>query len=164
MSITVTPEDQFIITAPDNAEVNTSGQVVMDLSLAGLGGAALADVDLKSDVHMLGPVRVSLISTANGTTYSFCPMFDGVLVGAAMVLDGAETTDLAGVTISISNTGVTLSEALRQTGGTSAGIAKTVTTTGGPWTFTATEVITITTVATNAAATFGGITLGATRS
>ena len=118
----------------------------------------------KSDPVLIGPVRVDLADTSDGTTYSFRLGFAGVLVSASMVLDGLETAvGSAGVTIKLTNADVTLSAPLEQPAGTAPLTALTVTMTGGPWIFAATDFITITTVATNTAKTFGGITLTATR-
>lgn len=118
----------------------------------------------KTDTVMLGPVRVSLINTADKTTYSFCPRFAGTLIDAAMVLDGLTTAvGSCGVTISLTNGAVTLSAPLTMPSGSEAFEVKQVTTTGGPWVFAATDFFTFTTTSTNTAATFGGVTLGVTR-
>lgn len=157
----------------DDAYVTTSGsatRVDLTAALAAVSGdaadaQATADAAVpKTDTVMLGPVRVSLINTADKTTYSFCPRFAGTLIDAAMVLDGLTTAvGSCGVTISLTNGAVTLSAPLTMPSKSEAFEVKQVTTTGGPWVFAATDFFTITTTSTNTAATFGGVTLGVTR-
>ncbi len=140
------------------------GDATQALSDAADAQTTADDAVPKTDIVMLGPVRVDLIVAATGTTHSWRALFDGTLINAAMVLDGAETAvGDCGVTISITNGAVTLSAPLTQPLGTAAGAVRTVTAIGGPWLFSASDFFTITTTSANTAATFGGITLGVTR-
>jgi hypothetical protein len=60
--VVIIPADNFVLTLPDNATVNSAGEVVADLSLSGIGGADLTLSNLSS----AATARTNLGGTATG--------------------------------------------------------------------------------------------------
>ena len=141
----------------DEAFVGRSGAVpTIDIT------AAIA-VDLKADTHPLPTARVDLIDTATGSVVRMIPLFAGTLVTAGLVLDGATTAvGACSVAVSIDGVPVVTAIALSKNSGSAAGTKVTTTVESGG-AFTANQVIEFTTTSANTAATFGTVSLGATR-
>lgn len=128
-----------------------------------LGVSATTAVDLKADVHLVAAIECDLIDTADGTTYSFIPLFAGTLTNVAMVLDGATTAvDAASVAIDIDGTPVVLAAPLSAPAVSAAGF-EVITTVSSAGAFTAGQRIKLTTTSGNTSATRGTVSLGATR-
>ena len=155
----------------DEAYVDASGSASrVDLTAAlavpaASAAAAQATADAAVPKTALVPLqfRVDLINTATGSVMRLVPLFAGTLQTAALVLDGATTaTGACSVAISIDGVAATTAIALSRNSGSVAGSKVTTTVeTGGA--FTANQVIEITTTSANTAATFGSVTLGASR-
>lgn len=173
----------FQITVPDGALTTNNGEAIVDLTPDGVGAAdltlsnlssnatartnlgvpALTAVDLKADTHPLPTARVDLINTNTGAVVRMIPLFAGTLVTAGLVLDGAKTaTGSCSVAISIDGHPVVTAIALSKELGSAAGTKVTTTVESGG-AFTANQVIEFTTTSANTAATFGTVSLGATR-
>ena len=130
---------------------------------AAMGVPATTDVDLKADTHPLPTARVDLIVAATGTVVRMIPLFAGTLVTAGMVLDGATTAvDACSVAITIDGVPVVLAAPLSFAAASAAGTKVTATVSSGG-AFTANQTIEYTTTSANTAATFGTVSLGATR-
>lgn len=173
----------FQITVPDGALTTNNGEAIVDLTPDGVGAAdltlsnlssnatartnlgapALTAVDLKADTHPLPAMRVDLIDTETGGVVRMIPLFAGTLVTAGLVLDGATTAAGAcSVAITIDGVPVVLAAPLSAAAASAAGTKVTTTVSSGG-AFTANQVIEYTTTSANTAATFGTVSLGATR-
>lgn len=128
-----------------------------------MGVPATTAVDLKADTHPLPAMRVDLIDTETGGVVRMIPLFAGTLVTAGLVLDGATTAAGAcSVAITIDGVPVVLAAPLSAAAASAAGTKVTTTVSSGG-AFTANQVIEYTTTSANTAATFGTVSLGATR-
>lgn len=128
-----------------------------------MGVPATTAVDLKADTHPLPTARVDLIDTATGSVVRMIPMFAGTLVTAGLVLDGATTAvGACSVAITIDGVPVVLAAPLSFAAASAAGTKVTTTVSSGG-AFTANQTIEYTTTSANTAATFGTVSLGATR-
>ena len=146
----------------DEAFVGRSG-AVPTIDITAMGVPATTAVDLKADTHPLPTARVDLIDTATGSVVRMIPLFAGTLVTAGLVLDGATTAvGACSVAVSIDGVPVVTAIALSKNSGSAAGTKVTTTVESGG-AFTANQVIEFTTTSANTAATFGTVSLGATR-
>ena len=128
-----------------------------------MGVPALTAVDLKADTHPLPTARVDLIDTATGSRVRMIPLFAGTLVTAGIVLDGATTAvGACSVAITIDGVAAVLAAPLSAPAASAAGFKVTTAVSSGG-AFTANQVIEFTTTSANTSATFGTVSLGATR-
>lgn len=128
-----------------------------------MGVPATTAVDLKADTHPLPTARVDLIVAATGSVVRMIPLFAGTLVTAGMVLDEATTAvGACSVAITIDGVPVVLAAPLSFAAASAAGTKVTTTVSSGG-AFTANQTIEYTTTSANTAATFGTVSLGATR-
>jgi hypothetical protein len=146
----------------DESFVSVVGSIPTVNLTAALASVTDASVQ-NSDVAPIFAPRVDLIDAATGGTYSFIAPYAGTLVTAAVVLDGATTAvGAASMAITIGGVAVVLSGALSfaALSVSGASVSRTVSSAGA---FTAGQVIRVTATSANTSATFGTLTLGATR-
>mgnify|MGYP003439912484 FL=1 len=151
----------FQISVPDAALSTSNGEAIVVLSPATLGVPEVGDVVLKSDLVLMGPIRVDLDTTGDSLVYTLMPMFAGTLTKVSMALTGAETAGSCSVAVSITFGAVTLSTPLSFPIGSLNSTLIVDVTAGGD--FAATDIIQITVTSANTSTTFGGVTFGATR-
>lgn len=151
----------FQISVPDAALSTSNGEAIVVLSPATLGVPEVGDVVLKSDLVLMGPIRVDLDTTGDSLVYTLMPMFAGTLTKVSMALTGAETAGSCSVAVSITFGAVTLSTPLSFSIGSLNSTLIVDVTAGGD--FAATDIIQITVTSANTSTTFGGVTFGATR-
>jgi len=156
-----TQPSQF--TVPNAALTTSNGEAIVTISAATLGVPETGDVVLNSDIQPLPTARVDLINTSTGSVVRMIPLFAGTLATAGLVLDGATTaTGACSVAITIDGVAVVLAAPLSRNAASAAG-SKVTTTVSSGGAFTANQTIEFTTTSANTAATFGTVSLGATR-
>lgn len=180
------PSTPFVLTLPDSATVNSAGEVVADLTLTGLGitaaglaitGAASAaaqrtalgvspttDVDLKSDVHLMGPVVVDVDSVGSLLQpVLWRPGFAGTFTGVTMaIVSGPIATGPAVVTVAVAGVACTTSAPIEAPIASAEGFTVDVAVTAGG-AFTADQLISVTPSGTNAEIALACVALEYTR-
>lgn len=156
-------DDAFVEASGSASRVDLTAALAVPTDAAEVAQATADAAVAKSDVQVFTQ-RVDLKSTATGFTYSFRPQFAGTLVDSYLLLDGATTTvGACSAAVTVSGAAVTGGAmgpiGVGEPAGATFGGAITA---GGA--FAANSTVKVTVTSANTAVTFGGVSLGYTRS